>query len=341
LQDQYKYLDKYAAQLATMDVAEREAYIRNRSQLYANASNEAFERGKSAVAQSLGFDEANWNMTPAEHCDTCLDRSSMGPQPVGPRGGFMDGNVEAWPADGSTICLTNCKCYLSYSNSETGDVWEESAGPGRGWWGPPIGTHGKGKEGGTASEVASGLLGTARQKEPAITETVTTSASAHGGEMEGLESRLKTEESLTRKLSAQAKENGTTPLAERANIHDAARYTVVFDEAHYSKGVSGVQGDLARAGYKEYDHQFKNYWTPGGAYKGYNCVFEDKSGFRFEVQFHTKQSITTKATSHRIYERARVLPHGPQRTAAIQQMQSLWANVPAPSGWQSLRGVTF
>ena len=248
---------------------------------------------------------------------------------------------EVVPAKVSFKVASETPWFYMVEIEETGDVWEESAGPGRGWWGPPIGTHGKGKEGGTASEVASGLLGTARQKEPAITETVTTSASAHGGEMEGLESRLKTEESLTRKLSAQAKENGTTPLAERANIHDAARYTVVFDEAHYSKGVSGVQGDLARAGYKEYDHQFKNYWTPGGAYKGYNCVFEDKSGFRFEVQFHTKQSITTKATSHRIYERARVLPHGPQRTAAIQQMQSLWANVPAPSGWQSLRGVTF
>ncbi|GAG02624.1 unnamed protein product [marine sediment metagenome] len=124
LKDQYQYLDRYAGDLSKMDVLEREAYIRNRSQLYANASNEAFERGRSAAAQSLGMDEVNWNRTPAEHCQTCNDREAMGPQPTGPRGGFPAPEGEAWPADGSTICRTNCKCFLSYSNSETGTVWE-------------------------------------------------------------------------------------------------------------------------------------------------------------------------------------------------------------------------
>jgi len=171
LQDQYKYLDKYAAQLATMDVAEREAYIRNRSQLYANASNEAFERGKSAVAQSLGFDECNWNMTPAEHCDTCLRRAALGPQPIGPRGGFMDPeDGEVWPADGSSICLTNDRCYLSYSNSETGAIWEEAAGPGSGWWGPPTGTHGPGSQGGSGVEYRADSYRGITMREPTDAE---------------------------------------------------------------------------------------------------------------------------------------------------------------------------
>ncbi len=124
LKDQYQFLDNYAVDLSKMDVLEREAYIRNRSQLYANASNEAFERGRSAAAQSLGFDEVNWNLTPAEHCETCLERAAMGPGPVGPRGGFMDGGQEVWPADGTSICRTNDKCFLSYTNSETGQGWE-------------------------------------------------------------------------------------------------------------------------------------------------------------------------------------------------------------------------
>jgi len=124
LKDQYRYLDRYAGDLAGMDVLEREAYIRNRSQLYANASNEAFERGRSAAAMGLGYDMVGWNLTPAEHCETCLARSAMGPQPAGPRGGFMDGGQEVWPADGTSICRTNDKCYLSYSNSETGQEWE-------------------------------------------------------------------------------------------------------------------------------------------------------------------------------------------------------------------------
>ena len=166
LQDQYKYLDKYAAQLATMDVAEREAYIRNRSQLYANASNEAFERGKAAVAQSLGFDEVTWHLSPVEHCQTCKDRDAIGTTAVSPRGGWMDPEVgETWPADGTTLCITNCRCFLSYSNSETGDVWEEAAGPGRGWWGPPVGTHGAGSVGGAGfTQVSSGDFVQARDK---------------------------------------------------------------------------------------------------------------------------------------------------------------------------------
>ena len=104
LKDQYGYLDNYARDLSGMDVLEREAYIRNRSQLYANASNEAFERGRSAAARGLGFDTVNWNLTPVENRQTCLDRDAMGPQPVGPRGGFMDGGQEVWPADGTSIC---------------------------------------------------------------------------------------------------------------------------------------------------------------------------------------------------------------------------------------------
>jgi len=128
LKDQYKYLDNFAADLAKMNVAEREVYIRARSQLYANASNEAFERGRAATAMSLGVDECTWHLTKAEHCDTCIGRDRAGPRPIGLRGGYMDDEAgEVFPADGSTICITNCKCYLSYRNSKTGQEWGTAA----------------------------------------------------------------------------------------------------------------------------------------------------------------------------------------------------------------------
>lgn len=133
LKDQYKYLDGFARDLSKMDVKEREKYIANRAQLYANASNEAFERGRSAAAVELGYDEVHWNLTPAEHCDTCIIRSQIGVTEIGPRGGWMDPEQgEVWPADGTTNCMTNCKCFLSYSNSVTGQAWASQAQPSMG-----------------------------------------------------------------------------------------------------------------------------------------------------------------------------------------------------------------
>ena len=61
------------------------------------------------------------------------------------REAYEKGNMRAygvpdlpyWPGDGSTVCLTNCKCYVVYSNSETGAIWEtyDEGGPGSGHWG--------------------------------------------------------------------------------------------------------------------------------------------------------------------------------------------------------------
>jgi hypothetical protein len=163
----------------------------------------------------------------------------------------------------------------------------------------------------------------------------------YGGEMHGLEYRLKTQESLSRKLDKEAKELGTTPQGATVRINDSVRYTAVFNERDYNMGVAGVQQRLADAGWTKYDEQFKNYWQPGQPYAGYNCVFANKAGFRFELQFHTPKSLATKGKSHKIYERARTLPKGSGRTALVQQMTQLWQGVPRPQGWQDLAGVNM
>lgn len=159
LKDQYAYLDGFADYIAKNNPSA--AYIAARSRLYVNAAREAFERARSINAVLRGADEVSWNMTPAEHCESCVKRDGMGWQPIGPRGGFPAPEGESFPADGSTICKTNCKCYLSYRNSKTGEEWSEGGytplhppvleegGPGSGWFAPPKGTHGTGSRGGT------------------------------------------------------------------------------------------------------------------------------------------------------------------------------------------------
>jgi hypothetical protein len=46
----------------------------------------------------------NWTLHPAEHCEDCTSRAAGGP---------YDAHTIPWhPADGSSACLTNCKCTL-------------------------------------------------------------------------------------------------------------------------------------------------------------------------------------------------------------------------------------
>ena len=53
---------------------------------------------------------------------------------------------EVVPAKVSFKVASETPWFYMVEIEETGDVWEESAGPGWGWWGPPIGTHGTGRE---------------------------------------------------------------------------------------------------------------------------------------------------------------------------------------------------
>lgn len=286
-----------------------EKQIAARSQMYMNSSREAFERGKTRA-------------------------HGVPPLP-------------AYPGDGQTRCLTNCKCEWVFEPTETGVNCYWKLNPAEhcddclnnaARWNPLVQTITLETE---AQQVAADLMSTARAKEPEITDAVAGAVSRHGGDMHGLRYRLKTEESLARKLGTWAEKDGTTALSKVGQINDAVRYTAILDEAAYAEGVTAIQDDLVRAGYKQFDNQWKNYWKPGNPYKGYNAVFEDAAGFRFELQFHTAESMAAKGPSHILYQQARVLPTGPEKTALIEKMQRLWDDVASPLGWESLPGVTL
>lgn len=214
------------------------------------------------------------------------------------------------------------------------------SGGGRWTSGSGGGTSGTGN--GSPRAVAQGILAEARKIEPAVTRAVTGAVSAHGGQMYGLEYRVKGEGSLTRKIKSVVQETGMSPEeVGRTQIRDAVRYTALFDNDNYLKGATAVQQSLKDQGWEQYDHQFKNYWKPGDAYDGYNCVFVNDKGFKIELQFHTPQSIQTKEKSHALYEKARVLPPGPEYSKLTQQMVDLWGQVPKPRNWQQLPGRTM
>jgi len=108
IQEQYEYLDGFAAAIQAGDEEEdgglSVAAIIARAALYAGAAWATFWVG--VQGQETG-QEVRWNLTPAEHCVDCLELAGRGWMPIDELGGQV-------PGDGQTECRTNCKCFLEY-----------------------------------------------------------------------------------------------------------------------------------------------------------------------------------------------------------------------------------
>lgn len=136
--------------------------------------------------------------------------------------------------------------------------------------------------------------------EKEMTETLIDLANQHGGKMEGLAFRLKSLKSLARKIFAEKDdEHGGDADAAAKSMSDVVRYTMTYNPDGYVDGVSAVVKDLQDKGYKL---RIKNYWEGGDPYQGINVAAEHPSGVKFELQFHTPQSVTDKEEIHKVYE---------------------------------------
>jgi type VI secretion system secreted protein Hcp len=190
-----------------------------------------------------------------------------------------------------------------------------------------LGSRPRGLVGLTPAEQATDLHRLAVGAERSVTPTLQTIAQANGGRMAGLEFRLKTVESLARKIEAQP---------ERP-INDALRYTMTFEETGFTPSVQGAMESLDQQGYTlvKVWNQFKD----GVSYKGINSTYQAPDGLQFEVQFHTPASFEMKqVTNHRLYEQQRLLPkHDPLFDQLNQEMIRNSATVPTPAGASSIR----
>lgn len=109
IQEQYEYLDGFAAAIQAGEEEEdgglSVAAIIARAALYAGAAWATF--WTAVQARETEAKEVRWNLTPAEHCDDCLELDARGWMPIEELGGQV-------PGDGQTACRTNCKCFLEY-----------------------------------------------------------------------------------------------------------------------------------------------------------------------------------------------------------------------------------
>jgi hypothetical protein len=173
------------------------------------------------------------------------------------------------------------------------------------------------------------LLDNYAKAEPEITSALAKVAKANQGHMEGLEFRLKGQESLARKIEQKSATKGLTMKQYAAKIGDALRYTMIVPPGRYGEGSQATIDDFRKQGYEV---EVENTWRPGSPYKGINTNMK-KDGVIFEVQFHTPESFDLKMDAHVLYEKARDTTASPEeRAAATKKMIDNAEAMPTPSG---------
>jgi hypothetical protein len=175
------------------------------------------------------------------------------------------------------------------------------------------------------------------EKIQAAEEEITSSlleveAAEPGRYLAGFEFRLKDDTRILEKARQNmANKPDRSPDAALALIPDAVRYTFCYGMENYSFGVQDDVARLKAAGFEML--KFKNFWGDP-EYRGINSQWSDeKSGQRFEVQFHTAFSFEAKQVTHGAYERLRTENVSDEEEGALEAFQrKVTARVPLPLG---------
>lgn len=150
-------------------------------------------------------------------------------------------------------------------------------------------------------------------------------------QLTGLEHRLKTPESIARKLLLNAHDM-EIELEEAVDaLYDALRYTFIIDDDQYISGTDAILKALSEQNYEV--KYFRNTWGNDG-YKGINTNLTTPDGYLFEIQFHTRDSFETKEyKTHALYEIARSeTSTEAEKQEANAKQRELFAAVPVPEG---------
>lgn len=179
-------------------------------------------------------------------------------------------------------------------------------------------------------EAARRLRAQAVAAEPEFTSMMTGVVLENGGRLEHLEHRVKTTDSLARKIQLKADEHNVSVDEAAGLIGDTVRYTSVFPDADYVQGTKSVIETLRSEGYEV---QVKDYWSrTDDPYKGVN-IKAQRDGLMVELQTHTPGSLAVKeGKMHKLYEDFRQ-EKAPQRQAQLKDdMMKVSQEIPQPPG---------
>ncbi|MCC2275867.1 ATP nucleotide 3'-pyrophosphokinase [Streptomyces sp. ET3-23] len=177
------------------------------------------------------------------------------------------------------------------------------------------------------------FLDHAQRAERSISPMVRAAARISDATVVGFDHRLKSPDSLKRKVATSLKETpGETADQALARINDSVRYTLQWPDGRYVHGVALASSVLAAWGNDSV--KWSNTWGRKQGYKAVNSAWRDPlEGHVFEVQFHTPQSKWAQEATHKLYEEQRLPSTTPERAKELQaQQDAIFAAVPVPAG---------
>ena len=136
----------------------------------------------------------------------------------------------------------------------------------------------------------------------------------------GLEHMLKGEDRLKEKIADEMTAKSWLTVRQAVDtVADAVRFTLAYTPDRYAEGVRADVERLKAEGFELI--QLKNQWT-GDQYKGVNSQWSRReTGLRFEVQFHTAESLEAKELTHKAYERIRSSQASPAERRELEEFQ--------------------
>lgn len=166
------------------------------------------------------------------------------------------------------------------------------------------------------------------------TELLSSLASTRGGEMTGLEYRLKDTDSLARKIQADSIEKKLSMEEATNRIFDVNRYTMQFDTQNFTENAQATLSDLENEGFTvvEIKNTLKDTGVP---YRGVNVKLE-KDGLGMELQFHTPESGEAKKINHELYDIYREETNPRRKAGLDRKMRENAAAIPSPPNIEML-----
>lgn len=172
--------------------------------------------------------------------------------------------------------------------------------------------------------------------EPKVTELMKVIQENSGGEFVQLDQRVKSTDSLARKIDndAVAEFDGDNLRAAEA-VSDAVRYTLKMDDENYAQSLDSTIKALDAA---DFTLRVKNFWQSGDPYDGVN-IKARKDGIEVEIQLHTRSSFAHKegeGGTHKIYKAYQVELNDSTRSSMWSQMVDIAKGVTRPANYAGI-----
>ncbi|HEX3490318.1 MAG TPA: hypothetical protein VHU92_13290 [Streptosporangiaceae bacterium] len=159
-----------------------------------------------------------------------------------------------------------------------------------------------------------------------------------GGTLAGLEHCLKGADRIKEKICDMIEEQAGLTLADAAKqVKDVVRYTFLLEHDVYARGYADITERLESADCRM--TYGRNNWLMNHEYKGVNTQWVTPGGGRFELQFHTPESLDAKENrTHHAYERLRSLTVSPAEERDLRGYQTyVSAAIPLPADVETIR----